>query len=99
MFAKMDYDINLVKKALVTLAIEETLLDIGKLAYDKVAFTLYQKYNSYFQDCYEHPEYLNEILHQLYGNGHEAIVNSIKKQLEEFSYNTPIEKFLKVLSK
>jgi hypothetical protein len=60
---------------------------------------IYKKYNSYFKECYEHPEYLSEILRQLYGNGHKAIVKSIRKQLEEFAYNTPIEKFLKVLSK
>ncbi len=95
----MEYDNNLVKKALVSLSIEKTLLDIGKPTYDKVARELYDRYHCYLPDCYEHPEYLSEILKELYGNSHKVIVESIRKQLEEFSYHQPIARFLEVISK
>jgi hypothetical protein len=93
------YNNDLVKKALVSMSIEKALLDIEKETYDKVAHELYERYHSYFQDCYEHPEYLSEILKQLYGNAGKVVVESIRKQLEEFSDHKPIERFLEVISK
>jgi len=87
-----------VKRALVTLAIEKALLDVGKATYEKVEEILNKEYHCYLPDCYEHSEYLIEILKQLYGNAGKAIVESITSQLEEFSYHKPIEKFLKVIS-
>src|SRR5690242_5621923 len=89
---------DLVKKALVSLTIEKALLDIRKETYDRVANELYERHHSYFSDCYEHPEYLNEILEQLYGSAHGEIIKSIKKQLDEFSDYEPIAKFLKVIA-
>lgn len=93
----MDYDI--IRKGLVTLAIEKALLDIGQPVYDKVIMTLKKEYNCFLPDCYEHPEYLNEILKKLYGNAHNVIVESINQQLGEFSFHKPIARFLKVISK
>lgn len=86
-----------VRRALVTFAIEKALLDIGKPAYDKVLEILNKEYHCYLSDCYEHPEYLNEALKQLYGKAAKVIVESITRQLEEFNYHKPIEKFLKVI--
>jgi hypothetical protein len=90
---------DLVKKALVSLSIEKALLDVGNETYDKVAHELYERYHSYFQDCYEHPEYLSEILTQLYGNAGKVVVDSIKKKLEEFSDHKQIARLLEVISK
>ena len=94
----MTHNNNLVKKALVSLVIETTLLEIGKETYDKVVYNLYEKYHCYLPDCYEHPEYLSEILKELYGNAHNVVVEKIKKQLEEFSYHESIANFVKILS-
>ena len=77
---------------------EMTLLEIGKETYDKVIDDLYKKYHCYLSDCYEHPEYLREILRKLYGNTHDIVVEKIKKQLGEFSYQKSIERFLEVIS-
>ena len=86
-----------VKKALVTLAIEKALLDFGKPALQKVLGILNKEYHCYLPDCYDHPEYLEKILKGLYGNSSRVITESITKQLEEFNYQQPIEKFLKVI--
>ena len=85
-------------KALVTLATQKALVDIGKPTYDKVVEMLYSKYHCYMSDCYEHPEYLSAVLKNLFGNSHVDIVNSIKKQLEEFSNKKPIGRFIEILS-
>jgi len=86
-----------VKRALVTLAVEKALLDIGKPTYDKVLEILNTKYQCNLPDCYEHPKYLNEILRQLSGNAGKVIVESIARQLEEFNHHKPIKKFLEVI--
>ena len=89
-----DYDIY---KGLTILAIEKTLLGIGKPIYDKVIGMLNKNYHCYLTDCYEHPEYLSEILKKLYGNSHNEIIESIKIQLKEFLDKEPIERFLQVM--
>lgn len=94
----MTYDNDLVKKALVSLVIETTLLEIGKETYDKVVRDLHKKYQCYLPDCYDHPEYLNEIFKDLYGNAHNVVVEKINKQLEEFSYHKSISHFVKILN-
>ena len=93
----MEHDYDIVRKALVSLAVENTLFEIGKPAYEKVIESLYKKYHCYLPDCYEHPEYLNETLKRLYGNAHDVIVKSIKKQLDEFSNHKHIARFLLVI--
>lgn len=83
-----------IKKALVSLAIEETLLEMGNATLEEVGHRLYAKYHSYFTDCLEHPEYLNSILKEIFGNSYICTVESIKKHLEEFANQKPIDEFL-----
>ena len=93
----MEHDYDIVRKALVSLAVEKALFEIGKPVYEKVIETLYKEYHCYLPDCYDHPEYLNDILVKLYGDAHDIIVKSIKKQLDEFSNHKHIAKFLSVV--
>ncbi|HSD05190.1 MAG TPA: hypothetical protein VLB45_05495 [Nitrosopumilaceae archaeon] len=94
----MDATNGEIKKALVSLAVESTLLDMGRPVLEEVERSLYQNYRCYIPDCYEHPEYLKNVLHDLYGASHSNIVKIIQKSLEEFSYQKPIENFLKIIS-
>jgi len=90
---------RVVFKALTILAIEKTLLDVGKPAYDKVISVLSKNYHCYLPECYEHPEYLNEVLKKLFGNSHIEIVKSINKQMEEYSHREPVGRFLEIINK
>jgi hypothetical protein len=90
---------NQAKKALVSFTIEQTLLNLGKPTLDKVGDTLYAKYNCYFSDCLDHPEYLVDILKEIFGNGHHIIINRIKEKLTKFEDQEPISNFLAVISK
>jgi hypothetical protein len=81
------------------LAIEKTLNDIGKPTYEKVVNMLSKEYHCYLGDCYDHPEYVTEILKKLFGNSHGEIVKSIRKQLEDFSKKEKIAKFIEVICK
>lgn len=87
-----------IKKALVSFAIEKSLLEMGEPVFHKVAKTLKDDYNCYIPDCYEHPEYLKRVLADLYGNAHMSIINSIKSDLSEFSNQGPVKTFLLALN-
>ncbi|MGI0088029.1 MAG: hypothetical protein ACREBI_08745 [Nitrosotalea sp.] len=86
-----------IKKALVGLAIEKALLDIGKPALDKVTRKLEAEYNCYIFDCYNNPKMLHRVLKEIYGNACKTIVDSIKKNLDEFAYQEPIGRFLSTI--
>lgn len=86
------------RKALVVLAIEKTLLEVGRPTYDEVLGKLHENYGCYLSDCYEHPEYLSKILKDLYGPCHVPIINSIKKYLAEVSIQEDIAKFITKIS-
>lgn len=88
-------DIHSIKKALVTLSIEEALLQTGgtKL-FNEALRILYETHHCYLTDCYEHPEYLKIIFNELDSGECSVIIESINEKLEEFSYYKPIEEFL-----
>ena len=90
---------NQVKKALVSIVIENSLLGIGQPIYEQVTWALKKQYRCYLPDCYEHPEYLTEILKKLFGESHRHIIKSINEQLEEFSHKERVEKFLEVINR
>lgn len=87
-----------VRQGLVSTILEKTLLDIGSGAYYVVIDELKKRYRCHITDCYIHPEYLNNILQDLYGDASMQIVRIINKKLEEFSYQKPIAKFMESLS-
>ena len=79
--------------------IRQALLEIGEPAYEKVVKALYSQYHCCLADCIEQPEYLKDILKQLFGSSHRAIVKSISKQLYEFYEQRPIQEFLMAIAK
>ena len=88
-------DTKKVRKALVGLALEESLLEIGgsKLLHEMFRM-LYEKFQSYLPDCYDHPEYLRDILAELDSGTCDVFLESINEKLVEFSYQKPIGEFL-----
>ena len=90
---------NNLDKGLVCLAIEKTLRDISKPTYEKVLCMLNEDYHCYLTDCYEHPEYLANVLKKLFGNAHLTLVKSINDELEQFTHREPVERFLQVVNR
>ncbi len=95
----MDLDKHDVMKAITTLSIEKVLLDIGKPMLDKVTNDLQKQYKSYIPDCYEHPEYLESVLKSIFGNSYDKIVDSIKTELQEYSYDQGIQTLIKTIGR
>jgi hypothetical protein len=85
------------KKALVVLAIEKALFDVGKPTYNVVG-KIHKDYYCYLPDCYENPEYLSRVLKELYGQSHLAIIESIKKHIGEMSTQEGIANFIMKIS-
>lgn len=86
------------RKALVIMAIEKALLEVGKPTYDEVLGKLKKNHHCYLSDCYEHPEYLSKCLKELYGQSHITIIESIKKYLAEMSTQEGIANFIMKIS-
>ena len=90
------YDVS---KALVSLAIEQSLVQVGgSIVLDVVSGKIFEKYQCHIPDCYEHPEYLNLVLVDMHIPMHHMIVRLIRNQLEEFSYKKEIQYFLEELN-
>ncbi|MBI1829185.1 MAG: hypothetical protein HY222_07315 [Thaumarchaeota archaeon] len=94
----MNLDQNQLRKAMISLAVEKVLRDIGQPIYEKTVKQLSKDYACYLPECYEHPEYLNKVLKKIFGNAHITIVDSIKKELNEYITQKPIEVFITAIS-
>ena len=88
-------DMQLVRKALVTLTIEEALLEIGGTGLlNDVLRILYEKCQCYLPDCFEHPENFRQVWNELDEGTCNLMVDIVKRNLEEFAYQKSIEQFL-----
>mgnify|MGYP001612727981 CR=1 FL=1 len=87
------------KNALVSFVITEALLKIGISTINEVGDRLYAKYHCYFSDCLEHPEYLKDVIQELFGNGSTAVIKTIREHLAEFEDQQDVKNFLFVISK
>ncbi len=88
-----------VERVLVSLAVEKTLLQIGRPVFDKVENLFREKYRCTIMDAYDHPQYLTEILKEVFGKSHVEVINSIREFLTNFKYEYPIEAFIEKINK
>ena len=88
-----------IKKSLISVVVEKTLLEIGKPEYQKVVNKLKEDYNCFLPDCYENPTYLKKVLEEIFGQSYDVIYESIKTKLRNVESNKQINDFLKVLEK
>ncbi len=90
----------MVKKALVSLALEESLQEIcGRKLLHEVFRILYEKFHCYLPDCYNNPEYLRSIFAELDSGTCDVFLESLNEKLEEYAYQKPIGEFLVKISK
>ena len=89
---------NQMKKTMVTLALKNTLLELGIQEYDKIASLLQKDYSCTLEDCYENPEYLRNILKDLFGDSYPDILNSLSENMKDILSQQSVKDFLQVLS-
>lgn len=95
----LPYEKHDANKDLVAATIELVLMKIGRLYYERVLYELYKEYRCFMPDCYEHPEYLQNVLMEIFGDCSKVIVESITKDLKNAVLNQDIEQFLQVMCK
>jgi hypothetical protein len=86
-------------KALFSIAVEDALNEMGAPTLEMVTTKLVKEYKCSIQDCLERPEYLKNVLSDVFGYAAPAVVAKIKKNMGEFSQEKPIGEFLKVIAR
>lgn len=82
------------KKVFVDIAIQKALLESGSVTLERVSDRLFEIYRSNLSDCYDNPEYLREVLKDVFGDFHTGVVDAIKIRLQSVSHHKQIEVFL-----
>ena len=95
----MDFERKQLMKALAALAIERVLLEAGKPIFEKVSNKLQKEYKCYIPDCYDHPDYLGDVLKSIFGNSYVTIVEQIKRELVEYSDDKDMELLIKTIGR
>lgn len=78
------------------LAIVKVLEGIGRPILEQVCSRLYSKYNCYLIDSYDHPEYLADVLKELFGVSYKDIIKTIEENVEDYP-DKPIREFLAII--
>jgi hypothetical protein len=93
-------NISLMRKTLVSLAVENALLTIGKGTHATTINHLRTMCNnSSLQDCLAHPEYLNTVLKTNGNDIYQSTLHLIKTRLKELENDKEISEFLIKLDK
>lgn len=90
------YSHDRIKEILVFTILEKTLCDMG--IYHKVVSELEKMYNSRLFDCYKNPQYLITVLAKSQPESYREAMQTINKQLEMFSDEVPIARFLEAIN-
>jgi hypothetical protein len=86
-----------IRKGLVSLTLQEKLLEFGDDTLEKVSTRLFEYYNCYLPDCYDNPLFLGKVLKELFDNSN-IIIESLKNSLSCFVTQKSIAEFLDSLS-
>lgn len=88
-------DMQLVRKALVTLTVEQALLEIGgRGLLNEVLRILYEKCQCYLPDCFDHPENFRKVWGEIDEGTCNMMIDLVKENLQEYAYQKSIEQFL-----
>ena len=83
---------------LITVAVEHALLQMGKPEIEMVEYSLKNDYNCTIGDCLEHPEYLKQVLNQLFDYCCEDILSTIEYVVKGGNVDSQVKKFLTILN-
>ena len=82
----------------MTLAIDVALMKRGGDRYYHFVFKLRNAYGCEIIDCYDKPQYLKNVLKEVYGNEYDSIIEDIKSEFGD-SVEKGITAFLDILEK
>ncbi len=64
-------------RELVQVVVEHSILDMGVPELEKIKERLMEDYNLTTADSLDHPEYIKEVLRDLFGNSYRDILNTM----------------------
>ena len=84
-------------KVLVAISIEVVLMRTSGPQYFSVLARLERDYECKIADCFEHPEYLKNVLKNVYGDSYGDILDDLKSDLGEITSEPEVKDFLNAL--
>lgn len=84
-------------KALVAISIEVVLMRTNGPQYFSVLARLERDHGCKIADCFEHPEYLKNVLKDVYENSYGKVLDDLESELGEITSKKEIQDFLNVL--
>ncbi|HEY8109353.1 MAG TPA: hypothetical protein VIG05_00605 [Candidatus Nitrosotenuis sp.] len=84
-------------KALVAISIEVVLMRTNGPQYFLALSRLERDYECKIADCFEHPEYLKNVLKDVYENSYDRILDDLESELGEITSEKEIKDFLSAL--
>ncbi len=84
-------------KSIVVLSVEVVLMRKGGPQYHQVLSRLERDYGCKVFDCFEHPEYLKTVLHDVYGPDYDSIIDNLEVELSEIASEKDVADFLAIL--
>lgn len=82
------------QKTMITLALKNTLLELGRDELDKVISILQQDYDLTLDDCYDNPEDLKQVLQDLFGESYGDVLQSLRANMKEMSSHNSTKHFI-----
>jgi len=87
-----------IRRVMRSVSVYMALLDLGMSDFEKIRQKIHDYHGLTISDCYNHPEYLKEVLEELYGNESLEIVKSIRRCFGKEADEESVNNFLKGLS-
>ena len=85
------------EKNRAVIAVAKALEKIGRPVLEQVYGNLYSKYHCYLIDCYDNPEYLADVLKELFGKSYKNIIETIEENTKYYEPKEPLEEFLAII--
>jgi hypothetical protein len=82
---------------MVALSIEVVLMRKGGPQYHLVLARLERDFDCKIYDCFEHPEYLKEVLQQVYGTEYRNIIENLQVELGSLFQKKRVTDFINAL--
>ncbi|MEO9277470.1 MAG: hypothetical protein ABI340_06810 [Nitrososphaera sp.] len=87
-------------KAALVSCIEITLMRSGNTNFNLIVAKLNALYDCQIRDCYDHPEYLQTVLKEVYkDDDYKSIIHEIKTCLDDLVNEKDISDFFKIMEK
>lgn len=96
---KLDSNGHRIKKEVVLFVLRQSILELDTSVFELVNRCLFEKYRCDISDCFEHPEYLIDVFRYVFEGSYFGIVESIKKNLDNFSQEDGIKEFLEKIGR